>query len=119
MLLKYEDLEKAREIKAFLEKNYSRNFSYDDLVRKFNINKLKLYKAFKVVTKDNVHEFVTKLRVEEAKTLLETSSRTIEDIASKVGVDKSNLNIHFKRITGMTPSDWRKNFRSDGSSYCN
>ena len=64
--------------------------------------------AFKAVAKENPYEFVTKLRVERGKVLLENTGRTIRDIAKTVGVDKSNFNIHFKRITGMTPSEWRK-----------
>lgn len=107
--VKNEDLEKAREIKAFLEKNYNVHHSYDNLVRKFGINKLKLKTAFKALTKCNVHEFVTKIRIENAKVLLENTDKTIREIAKKVGLDKSNFIIQFKHCTGKTPTEWRKN----------
>lgn len=107
--LKNEDLAKAREIKTFLEKNYHVRHSYDDLVRKFGINKLKLKKAFKAATNQNVHEYLTKVRIENAKTLLQNTDRTIRDIAKKVGLDKSNFIKQFKNVTGKTPTEWRNN----------
>jgi len=108
MQLKNEDLERAREIKDFLAKHYQEHYDYEYLVQKFGMNKLKLKVAFKAVSHYNVHEFITKVRVEHAKELLENSDRTIAFIAAKVGLDKSNLNLQFKKCTGKTPSQWRK-----------
>ena len=113
MSLNHEDLQKAREIKAFLERNYARHYSYDELACKFCLNKNKLVKAFKAVTDDNVHEYVTKVRIENAKVLLENSNRTIRDIAHKVGLDKSNFIIQFKNHTGQKPTEWRNSAGSD------
>jgi len=109
MHLKNEDLARALEIKQFLEKHYQEHHDYDYLVHKFGMNKFKLKVAFKAIAKDNVHSYITKLRVEKTKELLESTDRTIEFIAAKVGLDKSNLNIQFKKLTGTTPSEWRKN----------
>ncbi len=107
------DLEKAREIKAFLEKNYWEHYSYDDLVLKFGMNKFKLKTAFKAVAHDNVYEHVTKVRITHAIDFLERTDLSIRHIASKVGLDKSNLNIQFKKLTGKTPKEWRKNPGTD------
>ncbi len=109
MQLKNEDLATALEIKQFLEKNYHEHYDYDYLVSKFGMNKFKLKLAFKAVSYHNVHSYITKLRVERAKDLLENTDRTIGFIAEKVGLDKSNFNIQFKKLTGYTPSEWRKN----------
>jgi two-component system response regulator YesN len=116
MRLKNEDLAKAIEIKQFLEKHYTENHNYDDLVHRFGMNKFKLKVAFKAVTNDNVHSYITKLRVEKAKELLESTDRTVGFIADKVGLDKSNLNIQFKKLTGKTPSEWRNNKSSNSFS---
>lgn len=109
MRLKNEDLAKAIEIKQFLEKHYQEHYDYDYLVHKFGMNKFKLKVAFKAVANDNVHSYITKLRVEKAKELLESTDKTIEFISGKVGLEKSNLNIQFKKLTGKTPSEWRNN----------
>jgi AraC-like DNA-binding protein len=109
MQLKNEDLATALEIKQFLEKNYREHYDYDFLVQKFGMNKFKLKLAFKAVSNHNVHSYITKLRVAHAMEMLENSDRTIGYIADKVGLDKSNFNIQFKKLTGKTPSEWRNN----------
>ncbi|MCS3800887.1 helix-turn-helix domain-containing protein [Niastella sp. OAS944] len=107
MRLKNEDLNKALEIKQFLETHYQEHYDYDYLVHKFGMNKFKLKFAFKAVSNDNVHSYITKLRIEKAKEMLESTDRTIGFIADKVGLDKSNFYIQFKKLTGQTPSEWR------------
>lgn len=113
------DLEKAREVKAFLEKHYREHYSYDDLVNKFGLNKFKLKQAFKIVAGDNVHEFVTKVRIEHAKVYLENTDLTNRDIAARVGIDKSNFYIQFKKKTGKTPDEWRKDPGSNNGLFEN
>jgi AraC-like DNA-binding protein len=107
MQLNNEDLAKAQEIKAFLEKNYQNRLDYEFLAQKFHLNEFKLKQYFKAVAKDNIHSFLTKIRMEHAKRLLETTDHTVSNIASRIGLDKSNFNIQFKRYTGKTPSQWR------------
>ncbi|OQP61789.1 hypothetical protein A3860_31510 [Niastella vici] len=107
--LKDKDLETAREIKAFLDKTYSVHHSCDDLVKKFGMNKLKLKTAFKAVSNTSLHEYVTRVRIENAKVLLENTNRTIADIAKKVGLHKTNFIKQFKHYTGKTPTEWRNN----------
>jgi AraC-like DNA-binding protein len=107
MQLKNEDLAKAQEIKTFLEKHYQDHFDYDYIAQKFHINQFKLKQAFKAVANDNIYRFLTKIRVERAKELLETTDHTVSHIATRVGWDKSNFNIQFKKYTGKTPSQWR------------
>jgi YesN/AraC family two-component response regulator len=105
--VKQEDLEKAIAIKSFLEKHFSEHYSYDDIIRKFGMNKCKLKVAFRAIANANVYEHVTKVRIEHGKELLELTNKTICEIARKVGLDKSNFIIQFKRLTGKTPSEWR------------
>jgi AraC-like DNA-binding protein len=116
-MLKLKDLEKGKEIRDFLEKNYPDNHTYSSLVKRFGINRLKLKLIFKAVTENNVHEYLIKIRIEHAKKLLETSDLNVGLIAVKVGLDKSNLNIQFKKLTGSTPSQWRNNNNPDFEQY--
>jgi AraC-like DNA-binding protein len=108
MQLKKEDLEKAKEIRAFLEANYQQHYGYQYLVKKFAMNTNKLKLAFAAVTHDTIHAYVTRVRIEHAKKLLVTTNLNIESIAESVGLYKSNFNIQFKKATGKTPSRWRK-----------
>jgi len=108
MQVKKEDLEKAKAIKEFLEKNYQETFSYDRLAKKFGMNTFNMKLAFKAVTNDNIHAYLTKVRVAHAKRLLETTDRNVGYIAGQVGLDRSNFYLQFKKITGKSPSEWRK-----------
>ncbi|OQP61791.1 hypothetical protein A3860_31520 [Niastella vici] len=102
-------LAKAEEIKAFLENNYQDNHDYTFLAKKFGMNSNSLSIAFRILTNSSIHEYLTKVRIERAKKLLTTTDLHVTYIAARVGLDKTNLNIHFKRHTGMTPLQWRKN----------
>lgn len=108
MRLKKGDLEKAREIKTFLEKNIREHYSYDDLVQKFGMNKFKLKVVFKAVANETVHEYITRVRIRQAIQLLENTDQTIGCISYSIGLDQTNFNIQFKKLTGKTPSEWRK-----------
>jgi AraC-like DNA-binding protein len=60
--------------------------------------------------KKSFFELLAEYRIEEAKRLLlENSSYKIEEIAERVGYNsKSSFNTSFKKITGKTPSEFRK-----------
>ena len=61
----------------------------------------------------NFFELLAQYRVESAKKLLSGSEKdtlTIEEIAEKVGYNsKSAFNTTFKKLTGQTPSQYKKN----------
>ena len=105
---KKKDLEKAGEIKTFLENNYQENITWEFLAKIFGKNIWDFRIAFKELTNENVHECLTKIRMEHAKQLLQKTDLNVSLIAARVGLDKSNLYIHFKKLTGLTPAQWRE-----------
>lgn len=108
MPLRQEDLEKAHLVKAIIEKEFYKPLTVDSLVDRVNTNKFKLKIAFKLITGYTVHEYLTKVRMDNAKDLLENTELTVEQIAYKIGLDKSNLDKQFKKLTMKTPTEWRK-----------
>ena len=60
---------------------------------------------------ESFHEYLARHRVEEAKRLLsgpEKEQLRIEDLAERVGYySKSSFNNAFRRLTGLTPSQFR------------
>ncbi|MDH6540357.1 transcriptional regulator GlxA family with amidase domain [Streptomyces sp. SPB4] len=56
-------------------------------------------------------QWVMRARVDLARELLERSERGVEQIAADVGLGTgSNLRLHFQRILGTTPSEYRRTF---------
>ncbi|MGP4040077.1 helix-turn-helix domain-containing protein [Gracilibacillus sp. D59] len=64
---------------------------------------------FKEETGEYLYEYLEKIRMEEAMTLLTNSSKTINDIAELVGYNSAHsFRRAFKRIHNMTPNQFRK-----------
>ncbi|GIF21784.1 transcriptional regulator GlxA family with amidase domain [Actinoplanes tereljensis] len=63
-------------------------------------------------TGDTPMEWVLRARIDMARELLELSGRGIEQIAADVGLGTgANLRMHFRRVLGTTPSEYRRTFR--------
>jgi AraC family transcriptional regulator, transcriptional activator FtrA len=58
-------------------------------------------------------EWVTRLRVEEAKRLLEAAPMTIEDVARRAGFGSvETMRHHFRQQIGLSPREYRETFAS-------
>lgn len=70
-------------------------------------------RRFKAATGVTLIEYLQNLRIEEAKSMLENSDRAVDDISAEVGyLDCSFFRRLFKRLTGLTPSNYRRMFQS-------
>jgi AraC family transcriptional regulator len=57
-----------------------------------------------------LHQYVLQSRLDYAMTLLHTTDRSINDIALELGFHSlSHFSNYFKKATGMTPAQCRKN----------
>jgi len=68
-------------------------------------------RTFRASTGYSPHQWLTHLRIEEAKTLLQKASNSLIDIALDCGFSShghfSNI---FRRIVGITPREYRRNY---------
>ncbi len=63
----------------------------------------------------NLSQFVNDFRVSEAQKLLAETDKTVLEVSLAAGfATKSNFNREFSRVTGQTPTEWRKAARSNG-----
>jgi AraC-like DNA-binding protein len=108
MRIRKTDIEKASQAKALIDKNYYRQFTYQDLAREVCTNVSNLQVTFKMVTNMNLYEYHSQKRIDNAMYLLEHTELTVEAIARRVGIDRTNLNKQFKKINGVSPSTWRE-----------
>ena len=72
-------------------------------------------RRFKATTGTTPHRWLQNERVRLAQTLLESTSLPLEGVASRSGfADAQLLRLHFKRVLGTSPSEYRRTFRRDG-----
>lgn len=80
----------------------------------FEMPTARLSLAFKDVMHMSPLEYLTLLRVEKSKELLEGTELSIKDIAARVGYyDASSFTRRFKQITGHTPLTYRRSKEDD------
>ncbi len=75
------------------------------------IQRTQLNKVFQKLTGSSPMEYLFRIRMEHAKTLLRETERKIIDIAFECGYGTSQYFANtFKQATGITPSQYRKHF---------
>lgn len=99
----------------YLKANYSISAKLTDLASQSFLSPTYFCKLFKDHTGMTISEYVQKLRIEEACNLLKHTDNKVIVIAQKVGYkDIKHFNEVFKKLTGMTPSVYKKlNERSE------
>jgi AraC-like DNA-binding protein len=85
------------------------NFTLPDLAEQLNVSVHQVSQAINDGLGKSFFEMLAEHRIEEAKVLLITKSNIkVEEIAEEVGYNsKSSFNTAFKKLVGMTPSEWR------------
>lgn len=101
--------EAIRQLTEYMQSNYSADLTLDELSRFSNISKYHLSREFRKHTGMPPHEYLIRIRLDNAKTLLMTTNYTVSTIGSLVGIsDANNFHYLFKRYCGVTPGQWRK-----------
>ncbi len=97
----------------YLKTNYAVSTKLTDLASRSFLSPTYFCKLFKDYTGTTISEYVQNLRIEEACNLLKSTDNKIIVIAEKVGYkDIKHFNEVFKKVTGVTPSLYKKVQRS-------
>lgn len=99
----------ADRVKALLEKNFKQNLSLDNVASSLNLSKRSLGRKLSEEG-TSFREIVIEERTKLSKTMLLNSTLQITEIADELGFDDvSSFNRAFKKWTGMSPGEFRKN----------
>lgn len=94
--------------KEYIQNNYSKDISLDDVSRTVNISPYYFSKIFKEETGEGFVEYLTGIRIEKAKELLNTTEYSIKEICSMVGyADPNYFSRSFKKNVGVTPTEYK------------
>ncbi|MBQ8815816.1 MAG: PocR ligand-binding domain-containing protein [Lachnospiraceae bacterium] len=97
----------------YIDQNITENLSISTLCKVSHTSKNTLYKIFRETFDCTINEYITSIRVNKAKYLLETTSKTIQEIGELVGAeDPAHFCRLFKKNVGLSPNSYRKDVRS-------
>ncbi|MBD1378907.1 response regulator transcription factor [Metabacillus arenae] len=96
------------QIARYIEINYEKNLSLQELSDEFLLNKEHISRKFKQIFNETFINYLNRIRIEKAKLLLENPNIKIIDIAFMVGYqDEKYFSRVFKKIEGKSPKDYR------------
>jgi AraC-like DNA-binding protein len=108
-----EEPEAVANAKQFVQTHVEEPITLAQVVRHVNVSRFYFCKLFKKVTGMTLTEYVSRVRIERAKTLLVDPSLRITEIVYSAGFGSiPQFNSVFKRIVGMPPTEYRETLRS-------
>ncbi|UFH54346.1 GlxA family transcriptional regulator [Spirosoma sp. KNUC1025] len=101
-------IKKAQE---FIEANFQEKITVDQLADKLALGRRNLERRFKQATSNTVMEYAQRVKIEAAKKSFETNRKTINEVMYDVGYsDVKAFRNTFKKITGLSPIDYRNKY---------
>src|SRR5690606_8999907 len=95
----------------YIEQHVDDRISIEDLAEKFAVGRRSLERRFKQATNNSVLEYIQRVKVEAAKRSIESSRKYISEVMYDVGyTDTKAFRTTFKKITGLTPVEYRNRY---------
>jgi two-component system response regulator YesN len=100
----------------YIVKNCNKNVSLEEVAKTVHLSPFYFSRLFKQEKGYNFVDFLTQVRIDKAKKLLQNPDYTAVRIAAEVGYqDASYFSRVFRQATGMTPNQYRHGISSDKS----
>lgn len=101
--------DRMQEVYQYVGQHFQEEISLQEISDRVNMTTPAFCRFFKKVTDKTFTQFVNEMRIEEARRLLLDKHRSIAEVSYDSGFNNlSHFNKHFKRITGVSPSEYRK-----------
>lgn len=96
-------------IEEYIKENLHKNITIASLASFAGMNMTKLKQEFKETFSTSIFKYITKLRMEKAKLLIEENGYTISEAAYSVGYKHAHhFTVAFKKVYGFLPSELKK-----------
>ncbi len=97
------------EVEKTITEELQRNYTTEELAKRFNISSVSLNKYFSIMFGSSIHKYLQDYRMKEAANLLVNTDQSIAEIAQSVGYEnQSKFGSVFKRKYGMAPLEYRR-----------
>lgn len=102
----YRSLVRARD---FMRQTYQRPVKLSDISARANLSPYHFLRVYKRAYGETPHEFVTRLRIERAKTLLVSGEHNVTEACFEIGFSSlGSFSGLFARYVGLSPSEYRR-----------
>ena len=99
-----------REAITFIESNYQKDISVDEIAKKSGLNRSYFSRLFKETFGESPQQFLIRYRINKACDLLKHTQMSIADISKAVGYDNQlHFSRAFKNTLNISPTEYRKN----------
>lgn len=107
---KHED-EPIKLAQEFIENNVTEKISVEELSSKFAIGRRHFERRFKKATHNTPVEYIQRVKIEAAKKQFEISRKNVNEVMYGVGYsDTKAFRTVFKKITGLSPIEYRNKY---------
>ncbi|HEU5054835.1 MAG TPA: helix-turn-helix domain-containing protein [Hanamia sp.] len=101
----------VKDVQDYIEKNIDEKITVDTLADKVAVGRRSLERRFKRATNNSVLGYIQRVKIEAAKRSFETSRKNINEVMYDVGyTDTKAFRTTFKKITGLTPIEYRNKY---------
>ena len=98
--------------RGFLHEHFAEKLNPAAIAELLDVHPVHLARGFRQVHGCTMGEYLRRIRIEIASHYLSTSDTRLADVSTLVGfADQSHFSKNFKRLTGMTPAQYRTMFR--------
>ena len=100
-----------RDAQHYIEQNFQEKFSMEELAGRFALSRRNFDRRFMHATGNTPGEYQQRVRIEQAKKMLEAGRSNVSEVMYEVGyTDLKAFRGTFKKVTGLTPMDYRNKF---------
>ena len=101
------NIDVVEKVKDYIENNYMKDVSLDNLALYVSMSSFYLSRIFSKAYGISIKEYVIKMRMEKAKSMLIEGDKSVKQIAFEVGyVDQNYFSKAFKKYTNMSPKEY-------------
>ncbi len=104
----------------FINENYYREFTVEQLADFTGVNRSHLYRIFKSTMGLSVQQYILEFRLEKARNLVCNTALPFNEVAASCGFsDQSHFSRTFKAYYGESPMNYKKKKGSQNENTCN
>jgi len=105
-IIRDEDVEKLEEAQRVLRNNFVNPPTHKQLSKLVLLNEFKLRNGFKQHFGTTIHNYITRIRMEEAKRLILNENKNMYEVSAMIGFKHQASFTHaFKKYYGLLPSE--------------